>query len=195
MRHASIRELFAHWNERRGLRSAPERNEIEPSAIRRVLADTFILSYDTASRHPFRLAGTRVCALFGRDLKNEAFLDLWSPAGRVDLNALLAVVTGESVGVVAGASGASAGEPALDLELILLPLAYHGRTDARVIGALAPASPPGWLGARILSDLELGAHRYLDPLLMQPLSPPQRPSMPMRARIRHGFVVYDGGLA
>ena len=43
MKHSSNRELFEYWNKRRGRRSAPERGEIEPGAIRHVLADTFIL--------------------------------------------------------------------------------------------------------------------------------------------------------
>jgi hypothetical protein len=194
MRHASIRELFDYWNGRRGPRTAPERDEIEPTAIRRVLADTFILSYDAAAGHPFRIAGTRVCALFGHELKGEAFLDLWAPGSRVDLNALLAVVAQEAVGVVAGATAACPGEPPVDLELVLLPLFYHGRTDARVIGALAPAELPSWLGARTLVELTLGSHRYIDPILV-PESAPAPLAAPTHARIRHGLIVYDGGLA
>ena len=57
----------------------PSAADIEPGAIRRVLADTFILAFDEPAGHPFRIAGTRVCALFGRELKGEAFLDLWAP--------------------------------------------------------------------------------------------------------------------
>jgi hypothetical protein len=73
MKHSSIRELFDYWNERRGRRAAPERGDIEPGDIRGVLADTFILAFDAPASHPFRIAGTRVCALFGRELKGEAF--------------------------------------------------------------------------------------------------------------------------
>ena len=69
MKHPSNRQLFEYWTKRRGRRSAPERGEIEPGAIRHVLADTFILAFETGAGHPFRIAGTRVCALFGRELK------------------------------------------------------------------------------------------------------------------------------
>ena len=48
-------------------------------------SDTFILALDGSADHPIRLAGTRVCALFDREIKGEAFLRLWSarePADR-----------------------------------------------------------------------------------------------------------------
>ncbi len=77
MKHPSNRELFDYWNERRGERLAPERAEIEPSAIRHVLGDTFVLEVNGAGNHLFRIAGTRLCALFGRELKTESFLPLW----------------------------------------------------------------------------------------------------------------------
>jgi hypothetical protein len=83
MKHPSIRELYDYWNTRRGNRPAPARGDIEPGDIRTALADTFIVSLDQPAGHPFRIAGTRVCALFGRDLKHEAFLDLWSSQSRV----------------------------------------------------------------------------------------------------------------
>ena len=86
MKHPASRELFAYWEERRGKRSAPERADIEPGAIRQVLSDAFILALDGGAGHPFRLAGTRVCALFGRELKGEPFIGLWAggkPTGRL----------------------------------------------------------------------------------------------------------------
>jgi hypothetical protein len=193
MKHPSIRELFDYWNEKRGRRLAPERGDIEPSAIRRVLADTFILAFDPGRGHPFRIAGTRVCALFGRELKGHGFLDLWARASREDLRTLVAIVADESVGVVARASAvADAGNASHGVELLLLPLIHHGQGDARLLGALAPNEPPPWLGTRALCDLTLGTHRYVGPAVAGDVRP-LAPVMP-RGRLRHGFVVYDGGL-
>ena len=69
MKHAASRELYAYWEGKRGSRPAPERAEIDPGAIRGALGDTFILALDRGAGHPLRLAGTRVCALFGREIK------------------------------------------------------------------------------------------------------------------------------
>src|SRR5262249_11162385 len=64
MKHAASLELFAHWQGRRGARMAPESAEIDPGAIRKALGDAFLLGQDSESDPAFRLAGTRVCALF-----------------------------------------------------------------------------------------------------------------------------------
>jgi hypothetical protein len=82
MKHPSNRELFDYWNERRGERLAPERADIEPAAIRHVLGDTFVIEMSGSDSHQFRIAGTRLCALFGRELKAESFLKLWSRPGQ-----------------------------------------------------------------------------------------------------------------
>ena len=46
MKLAASGELFAYWNALRGARSAPERNDVDPGAIRGILADTFVLEFD-----------------------------------------------------------------------------------------------------------------------------------------------------
>ena len=168
MKQASSRELFAYWTARRGTRPAPERGEIEPSAIRRALGDVFILEFDRGGGHPFRLAGTRVCALFGRELKNEPFLHLWGADTRTAVAELLDVIADEASGVVASLSGRTAQGWAQELEMTLLPLAQRGDTHARMIGSLAPLSAPFWLGAAQLGALTLGGYRHLDPALEAP---------------------------
>jgi len=190
MKHPSIRELFDYWNLRRGRRAAPDRADIEPSAIRRLLADTFILSYDEAAGHPFRVAGTRICAVFGRELKSEGFLDLWAADSRASARDLIKIVGNEAVGAIASASGASTLGATHELELLVLPLSHRGRTDARVLGALTPRAAAHWLGVDTLGKLTLGTLRYLGP--DHDLAPPIAPTR-LEGRIRHGFVVYDGG--
>jgi hypothetical protein len=195
MKHSSIRELFDYWNTRRGTRPAPERGEIEPGAIRRVLADTFMLSFDPRSGHPFRIAGTRVCAAFGRELKGVAFTVLWAGASRDPVRDVLATVATESVGVVAGASGRSCEGGALELEFLVLPLAHRGGASARILGALVPTEVPFWLGAEMLGPLTLGTIRYLGPQTGPYSVPRAAPALPSTTRVRHGLVVYDGGHA
>ncbi len=163
MKHPSNRELFDYWNERRGSRLAPERADIEPSAIRQVLGDTFVLAADGIGHYPFRLAGTRLCALFGRELKGESFLKLWERSGQTAMRELLAVVMEEKIGVVASVTGATADDTmlAVNLELLLLPLSHQSQAEARVLGALAPMAAPYWLGAKAVGPLKLGMFRHI----------------------------------
>jgi hypothetical protein len=188
MKHAASRELYAYWQERRGKRPAPERSEIEPGAIRQALSDAFILALDGGAGHPFRLAGTRMCALFARELKGEPFIGLWAAASQLILVDLLAILDQERVGTVAGVTAQSAdGEP-IELELLLLPLSSTRPSLARAIGVLAPLNIPKWLGVGQIGTLTLGGRRHVGASvesrrLPRFMAPPQRQKL----------VVYEGG--
>ena len=194
MKHPSNRELFDYWNERRGERLAPERAEIDPSAVRKVLGDTFVLDAAGGRHLPFRIAGTRLCALFGRELKGESFLQLWQRPGQTAIRELIAVVVEEKTGIVASVTGATSDDTLLpvSLELMLLPLAFQSRVEARVMGALAPMSAPYWLGAKAIGPLTLGMFRHVGATVDEVAVPRLRAAA---GRIRHGLTVYDGGRA
>jgi hypothetical protein len=159
MKTAPTRKLFSYWNARRGSRLAPERGDIEPGAIREILGDSFILAFDAAAEHPFRLAGTRVCALFARELKGAPFVQLWDHAGRI--RELAATVADEADPVVAGVVARTAEGSQADLELLLLPLYHRGRMRVRLLGVLTPLAAPYWLGAEHVNTLALGTTRHL----------------------------------
>jgi hypothetical protein len=175
---AASRELHSYWNLLRGERSAPERSEIDPSAIRGVLADTFILEVDRFRRYPIRISGTRTNSLFARELKGGAFLDLWRRADQPELAAILASVTDEAVAVLAGVSTHSQGRQPLGLELLLLPLRHRGNMQARILGAFSPACLPSWIGLLPAAPMTLLSLRVLG----APESPPRNRLSPARAQ-------------
>jgi hypothetical protein len=188
MKHAASRELYAYWEEKRGTRPAPERAEIEPGAIRSVLSDAFILALDRNAAHPVRLAGTRVCALFDREIKGESFLDLWAAPSRPIIGSLLAILADECTGTVAGVTAQNAAGEPIDLELLLLPLGTRRPIFARAIGVLAPLKIPQWLGASPIGALTLGGRRHVGSALEKRLLPRF-----MAPRGRRGLTVYEGG--
>lgn len=189
MKHAASRELYGYWEERRGTRSAPARSDIDPAAIRQALSDTFTLALDADAGHPFRLAGTRVCALFGRELKGEAFIGLWAAASQHAVADLIAILDQEHVGTVAGVTAQSSEGDSIDLELLLLPLAAGRPSLARGIGVLAPLAIPPGLGARPVGALTLGSRRHVGSSLDTRLMPR------FLANPRRRLVVYEGGRA
>ncbi|HZC54995.1 MAG TPA: PAS domain-containing protein [Xanthobacteraceae bacterium] len=186
MKHAASRELYAYWDKRRGKRPAPERAEIEPGAIRHVLSDAFILAFDDGAGHPFRLAGTRVCALFGRELKSERFIGLWAAASQPTIADLMTILDQEKVGTVAGVTAQNGNGEPIDLELLLLPLSSTRPSLARTIGVLAPLKVPKWLGSSPIGALSLGPRRHIGAALEAPILPR------FMAPRQRQFVVHDG---
>lgn len=171
MKQAATRQLYAYWDELRGERLSPERGEIDPAAIRGILADTFILEVDEAKRYPFRLSGTRFNALFMEDLKGRSFECLWAERDRADIGNLLASVCDEAAAIVAGVDAAPANRPPIELELLLLPVRHLGKTHARILGCMAPAKLESWIGLIPAKCLSLRALRILPEMLPRQSQP------------------------
>ncbi len=188
--------LFAYWDALRGERAAPERGDVKPGGLRHILADTFVLSLDGSGTARFRLAGTRIGALFGRDLREVPFARLWPEPDDVD--ALVAIVVEDTAGLVAGLLGTNETGSELPLELILLPLRHRGRPDLRILGALSPASIPSWAGLVPLARLSTRSLRIIEPSsggVAAGESTDPAAALPVsaaRAR-RDLFVVHEGG--
>jgi hypothetical protein len=161
MKLASSRELYAYWNGLRGARSAPERAEIDPVAIRGLLADTFILEIDRRAGYPFRVAGARTSALFLSELRGRPFVDMWDGASRDEIVEMLTIVSDEAIPTVAGAIAKPARFQAVEIELLMLHLRHRGATHSRVIGVCAPAAAPHGLGLAPVAPMALQSMRVL----------------------------------
>ncbi|HEY7383096.1 MAG TPA: PAS domain-containing protein [Beijerinckiaceae bacterium] len=163
MKHATSRMLFAYWDALRGQRAAPERRDIDPGEIRHILADSFILETEPHGAACIRLAGTRLCALFGRELKGSPLHELWPQAGREEIRHFIEIVSDETAGVVAGLVGLTPEGATLELEMLLLPLRHSGQTHSRILGVMSPMLVPPWLGLHALDCLETASLRVIWP--------------------------------
>lgn len=163
MKHATTRELYAYWQRLRGTRPAPDRSEIEPSDIRRVLGDTFILEAVSRHEYRFRLAGTRVCALYGRELKGKDFLTFWSGKDNEAVATMLAAVSQDAAAAVFGMNGRSAHERDLACEILLLPIRQKGEGWTRILGCLVPMSDPYWIGIHPILSQSISSLRLIWP--------------------------------
>jgi hypothetical protein len=190
MKHPTSRMLFSYWDALRGDRTAPERGEIEPGAIRHILADTFILEVGADNRATFRLGGTRLCALFGRELQGEALHELWPAEAQHEMLHFIDIVRDETAGLVAGVAGATNDRATVDLEMVLLPLRHRGKTHARIIGALSAMTLPPWIGLHPITHLETVSHRVIWPC-GRPVAPPTIDET--ATDIRAHLVVHRGG--
>jgi hypothetical protein len=182
MKHPSSREFFAYWDGKRADARAPDRSEIEPGAVRELLGDIFVLSYDASAGYPFRVAGTRICALFGHDVKDKSFSALFAKESQGEIEEIIAAVTEETLPAIAGITATSQNGALAHLELLLLPFNTRAHTPISLTGVLAPFEDHhGALGA-----LELTSWRYLH--LPQKLVPRAL----RKLAIARGFMVYEG---
>jgi hypothetical protein len=163
MKLAVSMELYEYWNALRGGRCAPERNDIEPSAIRGILADTFVLDFDDPGEFPFRIAGSRANALFLRELRGSSFLQIWREDDREEIKSILHGVADEAQPSLLGAEARPPGLSALEIEMTLLPLRHHAATHLRMLGSIAVKAAPQWLGLIGAGKTALTSMRALDP--------------------------------
>jgi len=162
MKHPSSLALHAYWNQLRAGRAAPERGELDPGAIRGILGDVMILEVGGPHRYAVRLAGTRICSLMGREWKDRSFLELFAATDWPEVYALLDSVVRNASPAVASIVGETADKRMLGLELLLLPLRHHRRTDARVLASLGAYTRPFWATYMPLAELRIGTARFDD---------------------------------
>ena len=182
MKHPSNRQFFAYWDQKRGDARAPDRSDFKPDAVRELLGDIFVLACDEANRFPFRVAGTRLSALLGRDLKGQNFPGLFEPEGQREIADIVTAVTEDMLPAVAGITAASA-EGVAHLELLLLPFNQRAHVPMSLTGLLAPFES----GHSNLKDFKLTSWRYLHP-------PSERlvPRTLRKLKLARGLMVYEG---
>ena len=182
MKHPSSREFFAYWNDKRGTARAPDRADIDPAAVRGLLGDIFVLSCEPQLGFPFRVAGTRVCALAGRDLKEQSFAALFEPQSRAEIEEITTIVADETLGAIAGLTGWRDDGTKAHLELLLLPFNARPHTPVSVTGVIAPFDD----ACGVVGNFSLSCLRYLH----QPEN--LLPRAIRKLQIARGLMVYEG---
>ena len=182
MKHPSNREFFAYWDGKRAHARAPDRSDIDPNAVRELLGDIFVLSCDHETGFPFRVAGTRVCALLGRDLKDQSFSALFAAESRREIEDIVTYVAEEMLPAIAGLTATAEDGSRAHLELLLLPFNNRAHAPISLTGLLAPFESE----LTTLRDFELTSWRYLhreEKLVPRALR---------KLAIARGFMVYEG---
>jgi hypothetical protein len=190
MRQQVTKELFAYWDGLRNGRPAPDRSEIDPSAIRHLLADSFIIEIDPEQREfPLRLCGARLNSLWLCEQTGRSFLHLWREQDRTNAAAALMTAVEGGTPIVGSVSGEG-----VEFELLLLPLLHFGRPRQRIMGSLSMPRQPVWFGQRAMEPLTLKCLRVMDDVKPVRLAAPAKPlnrevTMSQAPRL----VVYQGG--
>jgi len=160
MRLKTTIDLFEYWTRIRGKDVAPLRSQVEPTHLRQILSSVFLLETGDSGRIAFRLAGTRICDLFGRDLRGVPFSELWAH-GKDDIEQMATGLMSNAMPELLNATGFTAAGHCASFEIVLLPLRSDECQCDKLLGAIAPAVASSWLEVVPLQFLALDRIRSL----------------------------------
>ncbi len=157
------------------------------------MPETFIAEGAGGLGFRFRLAGTKICEQFGKELRGIDLLSLWDKDDREQIAALLHTVFTDGAvahGLFRSFTGTNR---EASFELVLMPLIHAGETINRLLGVITAIEPPFWLCAE-----PLVRHEIVELHLHWPDGPPE-PAPRESAEIVHlsprRFRVLEGGLS
>jgi hypothetical protein len=187
MKHSASREFFAYWDGKRAGAAAPERSDLEPEAVRHLLGDIFVLSYDRAAGFPFRVAGTRLCALLGGDAKGKSFADLFTAESRREFEDVVGIVAEETLATVGGITAEGADGTVIHLELLLLPFSTPSHAPLSLTGLIAPIGRDDAHTYAPLKNFTLTSWRHAGEAQKW-----RGPRLLRKWTVMRGFTVYEG---
>ncbi len=163
MKQKQTRDLFGYWQELFAEFGIPERSQIEPSALRRILGDTFILEHNGNNQLTYRLAGTRLCAAFAIELKGSNFIAPWQSNEQKTITNVLNSVGGDDVVAVFGSLAGTEKGRTVSMETLVMPLLHNKKKHQRILGITTPLTRPYWLGADPVVSQSITGLRIIDP--------------------------------
>lgn len=168
-RHSSTRDLYLYWDEKRKGERCLNREDLEPSEIRHILPDIFILDVDDIDGAQFRIAGSRVCAVTCRELQGQKFAKDWEGEAHDKIFAGIQAICNSGAICIVTFYGIVAGDHRQEFEMVLLPMRSNGSTRInRVVGAMAAMETPYWLGMKPLIARDIQNVRVLWPTTNAP---------------------------
>ncbi len=140
----------------------PERSDIQPAQCRSLLGDMFILETNSGECI-YRLAGTKLCALHGRELKRETFGKAFTASDQRAAENWAARLAQDDYLALICSTGTTDTGRALNLETLLMPLTHNGRVGQRILGITVPCETPAWLGTTPIISQAIRSVRVLHP--------------------------------
>lgn len=148
-------DIHTYWDRIRGAEAGPLRSDIQPGDVRHILPELFILELDEAGNPVFRLAGTRICTFFGRELRSWEFSSLWAPGDAAAAKRIARTAMQDRKPILLPVSGVNRYQDEVMLEMVLLPIRSAGQRFDRLLGALSPVTPLRWSLDYALQELKI----------------------------------------
>ncbi|MBL8552585.1 MAG: PAS domain-containing protein [Hyphomonadaceae bacterium] len=154
--HPDTRALLQYGRALAGGPSPPHAGGAD-AVVERLFVLEHIPAKEGWGRLSIRSFGQELIALFGRDLKETDFADLWLKGDLALLNAFLAACAGAGEpGILRVAAEAETGDR-LGAEVLLTPLAPIPSQAERYLGLFQPLGGEAFWGGRSIARLRLGS--------------------------------------
>lgn len=148
MKHFLTRLLFRYWCSLSRDGELPFRRQVEPRLIKPVLPYTFILQRFDDDHIVYRLAGTELCHLFGREFREQNFLHMWDGSHRRAIRALIDQMFTDDKAALVNFTAETLDQMQYPCELLLLPMLDEDGSPSRILGAAVPLGSTAGLGNR-----------------------------------------------
>jgi hypothetical protein len=160
--HPGSRKLFVHWETARAERAYPTREEFALTPVRDLMSDMVIIEKDYLRQsYKFRLVGTRVCALFGRNITGGNVLEGWDGFEGDVIAKHLDLALRDHQPVLIRMRFITDTRLQLAAELIALPIQVRESNRVQLIGGLFPFRDPKGVGHSSIVARELVSARAI----------------------------------
>lgn len=133
-----ISEVEAYWHALRDGQTVPERAQLDPRGLERALSHAFILERVAPGVARFRVSGTHLNALMGMEVRGMPLSAFFTGKARPALaDHLEAMFSGPCKVHLTLSAECGIGRPALQAEVLLLPLRNESGLITRALGCLA----------------------------------------------------------
>lgn len=176
MKLHTTKYLYEYWNDLRGTKVAPNRKDLDPTILKDILPNLFLLDRMSRDIYNFRLAGTKTCSIFGGELRDKNFLSLWNQNDNDSFTSLLETLTEQGAAIVCGLKG-RVGDEQIHFEFLALPL-FHAQSEicSSVIGAFSYDNDSVITPDAPVTDIEIMSLRVIWPVEETVSLPKTRPS-------------------
>lgn len=173
-RFPAISSLSTYWTSIRGNRAVPLRSDVDPRAIESSLEFAFILERIAPGVARFRLAGMHLNELMGMEVRGMPLTSFFVPSARSGLSQALETVFSNPATAVFSLNGdRGIGKPAIEAQMVLLPLKSDFGDVSRCLGGLVSTGPVGRAPRRFtISDTLLRPVLTEGPLPVEDTTPP-----------------------
>ena len=160
--HPKSRILFRFWESVRGEMAAARKQDLDLKKVANILPYLCILERDRHQpSYKWRLAGTGICQLWGKELTGSSVLQDWPDFEKQAMASGFDMVVATLQPSVARFKAVTEMGSEVGVEFVSFPIQDSITGAVQILGAAVPFRNPVWLGTQRLVHFELSALRKI----------------------------------